>query len=379
MTLGIEASNIRSGGGITHLKELLGAFDPQKHTFDRVVVWSGSAVLAQLPNARWLTKRTHPYLDRSIVFRLFWQRFLAARGVNQERIDVLFVPGALHNLNFRPLVTMSHNMLPFEPKERGRYGFSYLGMRLRLLEGEQGRAFTSADGVIFLTHYARNTIVRRLKAAVRSSAVVPHGVWHGHRREPGPQEPISAYSSQRPFEILYVSIIDVYKHQRNLARVVARLSEEGLPVRLKLVGPAYAPERALLDKVLREVDAHGRIVEVVGAVPHEDLGAIYHSADLFVFPSSCENLPNVLLEAMASGLPIACSSRGPMPEVLEDGGEYFDPEDTEGMYRTVKRMVIDASLRKEHAERSFALSQRYTWEACADATFAYLASFGRRP
>ena len=50
-------------------------------------------------------------------------------------------------------------------------------------------------------------------------------------------------------------------------------------------------------------------------------------ANLFVFASSCENMPNTLVEAMAIGLPIACSDRGPMPEVLRDGGVYFDPED----------------------------------------------------
>ena len=49
-------------------------------------------------------------------------------------------------------------------------------------------------------------------------------------------------------------------------------------------------------------------------------------AELFVFASSCENLPNILIEGMAAGLPIACSRRPPMPEVLGDAGESFDPE-----------------------------------------------------
>jgi glycosyltransferase involved in cell wall biosynthesis len=377
MILGIEASSIRGGGGATHLKELLRAFDPQKHRFARVVVWSGKAVLAQLPDAPWLKKQTHWYIDRGLVLRLFWQRFLATRQVEKERIDVLFVPGGLHHLQFRPLVTMSHNMLPFDLQERDRYGLSYFGIRLRLLEWRLGRVFTSADGVIFLTYYALNNIAKMLKTLVHSSAVVPHGVGRSHVREPRRQEPISAYSKERPFEILYVSTIDVYKHQRNLVRVVARLREEGLPVRLRLVGPDYAPERALLDRVLREVDARGEVVEVVGAVPYEELPPIYHAADLFVFASSCENLPIILLEAMAAGLPIACSGRGPMPEILEDGGEYFDPEDTDDIYRALKRMLNDAPLRQSHAEKSFALSKPYTWEACADATFAYLESFAR--
>ena len=43
-------------------------------------------------------------------------------------------------------------------------------------------------------------------------------------------------------------------------------------------------------------------------------------SNIFIFASSCENMPITLIEGMASGLPIACSDRGPMPEVLQDGG-----------------------------------------------------------
>jgi len=57
-----------------------------------------------------------------------------------------------------------------------------------------------------------------------------------------------------------------------------------------------------------------------GVVPPNDLATLLAEFDLFIFASSCENMPNTLLEGMASDLPIACSNRGPMPEVLRDGG-----------------------------------------------------------
>lgn len=45
MRLGIDASNIRTGGGVTHLIELLRAAKPQEHGFDEVIVWGGSTYL----------------------------------------------------------------------------------------------------------------------------------------------------------------------------------------------------------------------------------------------------------------------------------------------------------------------------------------------
>ena len=80
----------------------------------------------------------------------------------------------------------------------------------------------------------------------------------------------------------------------------------------------------------------------------------------------------------ASRVTVACSRRGPMPEILQDGGEYFDPENLEEIHGTLKRLLLDVSLRRVRAERSLRLSRSYTWEACADATFGYVASFASR-
>ena len=49
-------------------------------------------------------------------------------------------------------------------------------------------------------------------------------------------------------------------------------------------------------------------------------------SEIMILSSRFEGLPNILLEAMAASLPIACSNRGPMPEILKDAGIYFNPE-----------------------------------------------------
>lgn len=64
MILGIEASNIRTGGGLTHLKEVLSNATPSKFDFDTVVVWSSQSTLDKLPNFDWLDKQSHPYLNK---------------------------------------------------------------------------------------------------------------------------------------------------------------------------------------------------------------------------------------------------------------------------------------------------------------------------
>jgi glycosyltransferase involved in cell wall biosynthesis len=85
-------------------------------------------------------------------------------------------------------------------------------------------------------------------------------------------------------------------------------------------------------------------------------------------------MPNILLEEMASGLPIACSNRGPMPEVLGDAGVYFDPEDPNDIARALRELIESPVLRTKLARASFGRVQRYSWRRCADETFSFLAS-----
>jgi glycosyltransferase involved in cell wall biosynthesis len=97
------------------------------------------------------------------------------------------------------------------------------------------------------------------------------------------------------------------------------------------------------------------------------------AADLFLFASSCENLPIILLEAMIAGLPIVSSSHGPMPEVLGDSGVQCDPEDPKDMTRAILAMVMSPELRAEKAKASFERAQSYSWTRCARDTFHLLS------
>ena len=83
-------------------------------------------------------------------------------------------------------------------------------------------------------------------------------------------------------------------------------------------------------------------------------------------------MPVTLIEGMASGLPIACSDRGPMPEVLGDSGVYFDPEQPIEIFNALESLINDTQLRSEKANASFLEVQKYSWSICANETFSFL-------
>jgi len=371
-TIGIDATNLRAGGGVTHLMELLRASEPADHDIEHIVVWGCKLTLKALEPQPWLSKRNPSALDKGLLQRTLWQRYRLSQAARDEGCDVLLVPGGSYAGNFYPVVTMSQNLLPFEMPELLRYGWTFFTLKLLLLRLVQSRSFRKADGVIFLTEYARNVVLRVTGKLRGQTCIVPHGLNPRFNNTPKLQRAINEYNDTHPYRLLYVSIIDQYKHQWHVVEAVAALRKQGLPIVLDLVGPAYPAALKQLNQTIDLVDGERHWVRYYGAIPFNELHLSYARADLGLFASSCENMPNILLETMASGLPIACSNRGPMPEVLGQAGVFFNPEQPEDIARALRELIDSPQARTELARASFERVQEYSWQRCADETCRFL-------
>ncbi|WP_017302664.1 glycosyltransferase family 4 protein [Spirulina subsalsa] len=372
LVVGIDATNLRQGGGRTHLIELLRAANPQIHQVSKVVVWGSQSTLALLDNTPWLEKVNPPAQESGFLKRTLWQKFHLSDAAHQTGCDVLFVPGGSYSGNFHPVVTMSRNILPFEWQELWRYRWSLTTARLMLLRLTQSQTYRSADGVIFLTEYGKST-VEQITGLLQNTIIIPHGCSNRFSRPPQTQKPIDTYTTDQPFRILYVSIIDQYKHQWHIVEGVAKLRQwTGWNVVLELIGSAYPPALKRLKTTIQRYDPETRWVHYKGGVPFDQLHEVYQQADLGIFASSCENMPNILLEMMATGLPVASSNRRPMPEILGNAGVYFDPEDPHDIANALLKLIESPHLRTVLSNSSFTASQQYTWARCADTTFAFL-------
>lgn len=379
MKLAIDASNIARGGGVTHLEGILSEVTPAEHGFDVVSLWGGRALLERIANQPWLEKRHSPLLDASLAHRLWWLERELRPALRRANDTLLFCPGGVTYPTSVPAVTMSQNLIPFDDDTLRLYpATSSMRARLLLLRALQWSSFRRAAGVIFLTDAARDAVLGDRRRIAGRTAVIAHGIDESLRRPPQPAVRIEDCSAARPFRLLYVSIIDLYKHQWTVAEAVARLRREGLPLTLDLVGPAYPPALERLQRVLRRVDPTEAVIRYHGGVAAARLGDVYRAADAFVFASTCETFGIILLEAMASGLPIACSDHPVMREILADAGPYFDPRSVESVAATLRSFVQHASRRERCAARAFERAQAYSWERCARETFDFLAQVARQ-
>ena len=223
LTIGVDATNIRIGGGVTHLIELLRAAQPAEHGIERIVVWGGTSTLTALEDRPWLTKRNPPALDKGLLQRTLWQRFCLSQVALDEGCNVLFVPGGSYAGNFHPVLTMSRNMLPFETSELLRFGWSLTTIKMLILRWAQSRSYRRVDGLIFLNQYAKEIVLKLTGDLVCKTKVIPHGIHNRFNNPPRLQLRLNSYSPQKPFQILYVSTVDVHKHQWHVAGAVAML------------------------------------------------------------------------------------------------------------------------------------------------------------
>lgn len=374
--LGIDASNIRQGGGVTHLSQLLSAADPAAAGIERITVWADRNTAAALPVRPWLELRSPGWLEAGMPRRMFGQQFQLIGELKRVGCDVLFSPGGTLPLCCSmPTVTMSQNMLPFEPLEALRFG-RWSGMRLKmwLLRQSQIRSFKRAHGLIFLTQYAREAVKRWLGKTKGLQALIPHGVEPRFAANPKQQKPLQQYSFHRPFTFLYVSILMPYKHQVQVAKAASDLRRAGCPVRVRFVGAESGRYGKQFSKILRQIDPQKEFLIWPGCIPFEDLHVEYQVADAFLFASSCENLPNILIEAMTAGLPVACSNRGPMPEVLGDAAVYFDPVWPHEIATAMQKLIHNADVRAIKSMQARELSRSYSWHRCAKETFEFIAA-----
>lgn len=378
LIVAVDATNLRIGGGVTHLVELLTHGNPLNFNIAQIVVWGCIETLDALPNRPWLKKISIGSVNKDYLRRVLWQRLCLTRAVKKEGCDLLFVPGGNYIGGFSPVVTMSRNMLPFQWKELSRYRVSFIWFRLLVLRQLQTYTFRAADGMIFLTRYARDVVGKVSGKLKGQTAVIPHGLNERFGIAPKNQQPISQYSEAKPFKLLYVSIIDLYKHQWHVVEAVNILRREGYPVELDLIGPSYKSARERLNLAIQQSVNNGNWVHYRGNVAYTELNQFYSAADLGIFASSCENMPNILLETMAAGLPIVCSSSGPMPEVLGDAGLYFDPENPTEIANAIRRYLDSPELRTEKSQASFKLVEQYSWDRCANQTLSFLAEVARK-
>jgi glycosyltransferase involved in cell wall biosynthesis len=197
------------------------------------------------------------------------------------------------------------------------------------------------DRLIALTHATRAYL--ESVAGVERVRYVPNFV---RLEDVGPPADRSGRDG-RPVEVLFVGWMLPAKGVRELLAAARELPG----ARFTLVGPE---EPAFVASIREELASLGARVRHLGALPREDVLALYREADVFTLPTWREGFPNVVLEAMAASLPVVATPVGAIPDAVRDGEEglLVPPRDAAALTAALRRLCADPALRRSMGERA---------------------------
>ena len=125
-----------------------------------------------------------------------------------------------------------------------------------------------------------------------------------------------------------------------------------------------------------EISGLEEAVEFPGWIPREQLYDFYARAWAFVYPSHFEGFGLPVLEAMAAGIPMACSDVEPMASLAGDAALKFDPDNVDAITAAMLRLTEDEALRAHLADAGPRQAAKYSWKATAEGTLAVLRAAG---
>jgi glycosyltransferase involved in cell wall biosynthesis len=166
--------------------------------------------------------------------------------------------------------------------------------------------------------------------------------------------------------IIFVGGISKGKGVYELVEAFINLSQKYQHLQLILVGSGQ--ESATINSIVSSIGLANRI-HMTGSLHHDEISQWLSAADIFVFPSHNEGLPNAVLEAMACGLPVVATRVGGIPEAIEDGqsGILIKEKDADSLIRAIDRLLGNEELAKQMGRNGRNMvEQNFSWEKNAE-------------
>jgi glycosyltransferase involved in cell wall biosynthesis len=292
--------------------------------------------------------------------RILWEQSGLPLAVLRHRVDVLFNPGFTSPLFCPcPAVTVFHDLQHKRHPEYFRW-FDLPFWRLLLWQSAHG-----STRLVAVSEATREDLLRFYKLPPGKIRVVLHGVEEeffeiGRRRIGLQPEPY----------LLAVSTLHPHKNLDRLIRVFAQFRRARPGFRLVIAGLRGFHSSAL-ERLIGEVGL-GDFVRLTGWLPREELADLYLRAHAYVNATLFEGFGMPVLEALAAGIPTACSSIEPLKSVAGSAALLFDPCDEAAILDAMVRITSDDDLRARLSIAGPARASQFSWRKSAQQTLDLL-------
>ena len=202
MIIGIDATNIKSDGGLVHLFELVNNFSFKNSKINKIIIWGNSVSLNKIKGNRNINKIDIKNISNNPIYRLFWQFYFLPKELKFYNCNILFVLGGVLLRKSIKTVSIFQNILPFINEDVKRYNF-FTRIKLRIQKKIYLNTFLKSEGLIFLSNFSKKILKREISLKNKKYTIIPHGVSEIFKFR-------NRKKSKNLIKILYVSKIDLY-------------------------------------------------------------------------------------------------------------------------------------------------------------------------
>ncbi|HWG08560.1 MAG TPA: glycosyltransferase family 1 protein [Solirubrobacteraceae bacterium] len=318
-----------------------------------------------------LSAVTVPVSSRNRVQWVLGEQVLLPRLAVRAGIDLMHSLGSTAPMRGRFVRVVTVHDLIYARFPEAHAGLRDRGMRV-LVPGGARRA----ERVIADSQSTREDLIELIGLPREKIDVVPLGLGAVRRAQSLPERELrERFALAHRDVVLSLSAKRPHKNLRVLLDALAEIDVGSRPV---LVLPGYPTAH---EAELRE---HARArgleddVRFHGWVSAQELEGLWELAHAFVYPSLYEGFGLPVLEAMARGVPVACSNASSLPEVAGEAALLFDPHRPAQIAAALGRLLTDAGLRERLGELGRERARQFTWERSARLTLdSYERALGR--
>lgn len=360
-TLVIDASRNRSGGAIIYIINFIKNLNLNSTQIEKVILFSYKDLLKQIPNQSFLTKYSHPFLEKNVLFQIIWQMICLPTFLRKDDNNILFSTDSASFCKHKLSIIFNQDILSFDHKALKQIPFGLEKIRLYIIKIVQIWAMNNASKIIYLSKFSRKIISKSLNKK-KNYEIIYHGIdkrllKYGKKKI---KDFSWDYNKKNKIKLIYVSPLDHYKNHSTVAKAYSRLKKKYSNLEIKFIGN-YNHNLKLYNSMINE-NYFIKKNNFFGKVNHKKVLSYIHDSDIFIFASSAETFGITLLEGMALGMPIVCSSKSSLPEILKDGGIYFNPNNDYELANQIERFIKDKKFRKKKSKKAFNISLGYNWK-----------------
>ncbi len=307
--------------------------------------------------------------------RLPWEQTVLPWQTARHRLDVLFSPGFSS-----PLVCHGRKVTVIHDLQHKRQPQNFRFIERKAWDAMVWSSVRFSDALIAVSESSRRDMLDVYGADPGRVHVVPHGVEPEFFDIADAPERYDSLLHQAGVPqcryVLAVSTIHPHKNWLRLLDAFAALVDAGRDEHLVVAGLRGKAAADVEDR-LKDPRVAPR-VHLLGWQPRRVVVALFQSAQALVFPSTFEGFGLPVLEAMAAGVPVACSDIPPLREIADEAALFFDPLSPNQITDALRRVLDDPDLRASMIARGKERAALSTWPRAAERTLAVLLEASRR-